>query len=103
MRNPIADAGAASDAVADAIRQLMTRHDRPILIAIDGASGSGKSTLALRLGAEFNAALVHSDDFFAAGISNAEWDARTPEERTADAIDWRRVRVEALEPLLEGK
>jgi para-aminobenzoate synthetase len=81
----------------------MTRHNRPILVAIDGASGSGKSTLALWLADEFQAAVVQSDDFFAAGISNAEWDARTPEERAADAIDWRRVRVEAVEPLLAGK
>jgi len=81
----------------------MTRHNRPVLIAIDGASGSGKSTFALRLADEFEAALVQSDDFFAAGISNAEWDARTPEGRATDAIDWRRVRVEALEPLLAGK
>jgi len=103
MRYSIADATAAGDAVADAIRQLMARHNRPILIAIDGASGSGKSTFALRLVAEFKAALVQSDDFFAAGISNAEWDARTPEERATDAIDWQRVRVEALEPLLAGK
>jgi uridine kinase len=59
--------------------------------------------LALWLVDEFQAALVQSDDFFAAGISNAEWDARTPEERAADAIDWRRVRGEALEPLLAGR
>lgn len=91
------------DAVVDAVRRLMSRHDRPVLVAIDGASGSGKSTLALWLVDEFLAALVQSDDFFAAGISNAEWDARTPEERAADAIDWRRVRVEALEPLLAGE
>jgi uridine kinase len=91
------------DAVVDAVRQLMTRHHRPILVAIDGANGSGKSTLALWLADEFQAALVQSDDFFAAGISNAEWDARSPEERAADAIDWRRVRVEAVEPLLAGK
>jgi uridine kinase len=69
---------AAGDAVIDAIRRLMARHTRPVLIAIDGASGSGKSTFALRLADEFEAALVPSDDFFAAGISNAEWDTRTP-------------------------
>jgi uridine kinase len=81
----------------------MTRHNRPVLVAIDGSSGSGKSTFALGLAKEFEAALVQSDDFFAAGISNAEWDARTPEERATDAIDWRRARIEALEPLLAGK
>jgi len=91
------------DAVAEAIRHLLTHRDRPVLVAIDGASGSGKSTFALWLADQFEAALIQSDDFFAAGISNAEWDARTPEQRAVDAIDWRRVRVEALEPLLAGK
>ena len=103
MCNLSADSKPPGDAVVDAVRQLMTRHNRPVLVAIDGASGSGKSTFALWLADEFEAALVQSDDFFAAGISNAEWDARTPEERAADAIDWQRVRVEALEPLLAGK
>jgi uridine kinase len=103
MSKSIADAKPAGDVVVDAIRRLMTRHDRPVLVAIDGASGSGKSTFARWLADEFEAVLVQSDDFFAAGISNAEWDARTPQERAADAIDWRRVRVEALEPLLAAK
>ena len=58
MRDSIAHASPAGDAVVDAIRQLLTRHNRPALIAIDGASGSGKSTFALRLADEFEAALV---------------------------------------------
>ena len=103
MRNSIADAKSTGEKVVDAIRHLLTRHSRPVLIAIDGASGSGKSTFARWLADQFEAALIQSDDFFAAGISNAEWDARTPDQRAADAIDWRRVRVEALEPLLAGK
>jgi uridine kinase len=103
MRDSLVDAKAAGEAVVDAIRHLLTRHSRPVLIAIDGASGSGKSAFALWLTDQFEAVLIQSDDFFAAGISNAEWDARTPKERAADAIDWRRVRVQALEPLLAGK
>jgi uridine kinase len=103
MCNSRADSNAAGDAVINAVRQLVIRHSRPVLVAIDGASGSGKSTFALRLAGEFEAALVQGDDFFAAGTSNAEWDARTPEERAASAIDWRRVRGEALEPLIAGK
>jgi uridine kinase len=91
------------EAVVEAIRQLLTRHGRPLVVAIDGASGSGKSTFALWLADQFEAALIQSDDFFAAGISNAEWEARTPDQRAADAIDWRRLRVEALEPLLAGE
>jgi len=103
MDNSIAGEKPADDAVVDSIRLLMTRHIRPILVAIDGPSGSGKSTFARRIADQFGGALIQSDDFFAAGISNAGWDARTARERAADAIDWRRVRVEALEPLLAGK
>lgn len=93
----------AEQAVVDAIRRLLTRHTRPVLVAIDGPSGSGKSTFAFWLAEQFEAALIQTDDFFAVGISDAEWDARTPEQRAADAIDWQRVRVEALEALLAGK
>jgi uridine kinase len=93
----------AKQAVVDAIRRLLTRHTRPVLVAIDGPSGSGKSTFAFWLAEQFEAALIQTDDFFVAGISDAEWDARTAEQRAADAIDWQRVRVEALEALLASK
>jgi uridine kinase len=36
-------------------------------------------------------------------VSNAEWDRRTPEQRAADAIDWRRLKREAIEPLRTGR
>jgi uridine kinase len=49
------------------------------------------------------AVIVPSDDFYAAHISNAEWEVRSPAERARDAIDWRRLRAEALEPLLAGR
>ena len=81
----------------------MVNRDTPILVALDGGSGSGKSTLALLLTEAVGAALVQSDDFFAANISESEWDARTTEARVDDCIDWRRLRAEALEPLLAGK
>lgn len=73
-----------------------------MLVAIDGGSGSGKSTLAAAVAAELDAVVVPSDDFFAAGITDAEWDALGPGERAAAAIDWRRLRKDALEPLLTG-
>src|SRR5262245_8216980 len=75
----------------------------PILVALDGGSGAGKSTLAVWIAEELDAALIQSDDFFAANISDAEWDLRTPAARAADVIDWRRLRAEALEPLRAGK
>ncbi len=51
---------------------------------------------------ETGAAVVDGDDFYIGG-SDAEWDARTPEEKVAICIDWRRLRAEALEPLLAGR
>ena len=85
------------------IKQVMAHHSPPILIALDGGSGSGKSTLALMLQGVLGAALVQSDDFFAAQIPEAEWDAYSIEQRARDGIDWRRLKTEALEPLLAGK
>jgi para-aminobenzoate synthetase len=85
------------------IRRRAAGRTTPFLVAIDGGCGSGKSTLAAMIVAEVNAALVTSDDFFAAHISDEGWDARTPAERAADAIDWRRLRAEVLEPLLAGE
>ncbi|MEM7032700.1 MAG: hypothetical protein AAF629_24315 [Chloroflexota bacterium] len=72
----------------------------PFLVALDGGSGSGKSTIATMLSSELNAALVQSDDFFAANIPDHEWDERTAAEKVRDCIDWQRLRKEALEPLL---
>jgi uridine kinase len=74
----------------------------PMLVALDGGSGSGKSTLAALVAADLDAAIVESDDFFAAEITDAEWAAMGPRERATAAIDWRRLRRQALEPLLAG-
>lgn len=74
-----------------------------MLVAIDGGSGSGKSMLAAAVAAELDAVIVPSDDFFAAGITDTEWDGFSPSERAAAAIEWRRLREEALEPLLGGR
>jgi para-aminobenzoate synthetase len=92
----------ANVVVAD-VQQLLTGHSRPLLVAIDGASGSGKSLLAVLVTARLSAALVPSDDFYSAQLTDADWDARSPAERATDAIDWRRLRAEALEPLLAGQ
>jgi hypothetical protein len=39
----------------------------------------------------------------AAQVTDAEWDARSAPQRADHALDWRRLRSEALEPLLAGK
>ncbi len=79
------------------------RKGRPVLVALDGPSGSGKSTLAAKIAEASPAAVVPSDDFFAADVTDAEWDAMSPRERADRALDWRRLRREALEPLLAGR
>lgn len=58
-------------------------------------------TCALKLTGGW-ATVVPSDDFFAAGITGAEWEGRSADERAADAIDWPRLRREALDPLRAG-
>lgn len=74
----------------------------PIVIALDGPSGSGKSTIARELAAETHATLIPTDDFFAAQLTAAEWDARSAAERARDVLDWRRLRV-VLEALRQGQ
>lgn len=103
MNNPTPELKLSAETIIAEIRRLMVDRNTPLLVALDGGSGSGKSTLAVLIAEKLKAALIQSDDFFAADISEAEWEARTPEARAADAIDWRRLRAEALEPLLAGK
>lgn len=79
----------------------------PRLVALDGRSGAGKSTLTARLaqqlGGPDQAVVVPGDDFYDATRPDAFWDATSPAERADLAIDWRRLRREALEPLLAGR
>ena len=102
MKNASPEMNHAIDTIVNVINRLVDGRDPPILVALDGGSGSGKSTLAHWIAEELDVTLVKSDDFFAADISDAEWEARTAQERAADAIDWRRLRTQAIEPLLAG-
>jgi para-aminobenzoate synthetase len=92
----------ASHLVA-AIEARLKGRSGPLLVAIDGPSGSGKSALAALVAASLDAVIVPSDDFYAAHVTDADWAARSSAERVADVIDWRRLRAEALEPLLAGR
>lgn len=89
-------------ALVDKIRSLTTGRTKPFLVAIDGRSGVGKSTIAQAIAEEFGGIVVLGDDFFAGG-PDSEWDARSAEAKVADCIDWRRLRREALDPLLAGR
>lgn len=92
----------AAERLIEVVLSRRTPH-RPFVVAIDGGSGSGKSTIAEIAAARLNAALVQTDDFFAAEITAAGWDARTFLQRADEAISWRRLRREAVEPLQQGK
>jgi len=94
--------------ILNAARRRSETHPRPVLIALDGPSGAGKSTVAVALAetarsAGISTVIVPGDDFFAADITAAEWDARDASARARDAIDWRRLRQDALEPLRDGR
>jgi para-aminobenzoate synthetase len=86
--------------LVSAIRQRLAVGPPPILVALDGASGSGKTTLAAAIATQLDAVVVPSDDFYSAHVTRAEWDALDPVGRAEGAIHWRRLRHEALEPLL---
>jgi uridine kinase len=92
----------AFDTVVAAVR-ARSLHSPRLVVAIDGRSGSGKSTVVETVAQATDAVIVSCDDFFAASVTNAEWDRRTPEQRAADAIDWRRLKREAIEPLRAGR
>lgn len=92
----------ATELVVEEIRRRLEGRDEPLVVAVDGRAGTGKSTLAKELRAFVDITLIEGDDFYAGG-SASEWDAMTPAEKAAHCIDWRRLRTEALEPLLAGK
>jgi uridine kinase len=97
-------ASAASTIVSEVRDRMKARRDTtPFVVALDGASGAGKSTVATLLAHELDAAIIQSDDFFAAEITDAGWAALDSRGRAAAAIDWRRLRREALEPLRAGR
>ena len=102
MHTPSTATTRAAERIIAAARRLLSQRPAPILMALDGPSGSGKSTLARVVAEALDATVVPSDDFFAAEISDAEWDMRSPRDRAAAGLDWRRLRCEALEPLLAG-
>lgn len=84
------------------IDELMKENDRPILVALDGRSGTGKSTLAKKIAERLGGVEITADDFWVGG-SNEEWDKKSKKEKAEQAIDWKRIRTEVLEPLLAGK
>ncbi|HLG63832.1 MAG TPA: hypothetical protein VKY19_17960 [Ktedonosporobacter sp.] len=91
----------AADAVVFEIQRRL-QHKSPVLVALDGRSGTGKSTLAQAVAARVEASIVVSDDFYAGGNDDV-WYGKSAGEKVAQGIDWRRMRMEVLEPLLANK
>jgi uridine kinase len=54
------------------------------------------------LAADLGATRIEGDDFYAGG-SEAEWEARSAQVKAELCMNWRRMRVECLEPLLAGQ
>ncbi|PAD67955.1 hypothetical protein CHH83_16350 [Bacillus sp. 7586-K] len=85
------------------INQCLKDRNRPLVVSFDGGSGSGKSTLASEVSSSVGATIIHCDDFFAVEIPDYEWDIYSVEKKCRLCIDWKRVRAEALLPLLAGE
>lgn len=100
---------ARGTAACRAVLDLVDAVGRPALVALDGRSGVGKSTLALAAASHRGAVVVDGDDFYAprlaarGPITATERAVLTPEQLADEVIDWRRLRREALEPLLGGR
>jgi uridine kinase len=75
---------------------------RNFVIAIEGRSGAGKSTLAGELADLLGAALISQDDFYSGGTLS-DWANLTSAQKADRVIDWRRVRREAIEPLIANQ
>lgn len=93
----------AVQTVASEIQRRLKARTRPLVVSMDGGSGAGKSTLAAPVASEVGATVVQCDDFYAATVTDAEWDRYTPEQKCRRCIDWRRMRHEVVEPLLAGR
>lgn len=72
---------------------------RPRLVALDGPSGAGKSSLTRAVAARIGGAVLDGDDFYSGPPAGSTDEAVGWE----GVIDWRRLRAEALEPLLAGR
>ena len=88
------------------VRNILATRRQPLVVALDGRSGAGKSTLAARLASECGGVVVQGDNFYVGSKDGSEagWDASHFGQEKADtSIDWKRMRCEALEPLLSGQ
>ena len=91
---------------APAVPEVAGGAPRPVVVALDGPRAAGTGTLAAALALRTGAAVVPGEDFDALGPDGAGRDgwARWTDAEVADrALDWRRLRAEALVPLAAGR
>ncbi|GLV55446.1 hypothetical protein KDH_22900 [Dictyobacter sp. S3.2.2.5] len=86
--------------IAEINRRLQRKN--PLLVALDGRSGTGKSTIAGAIAERVESVIVVGDDFYAGGNDDV-WEGCGASEKADRVIDWRRMRVQVLEPLLAGQ
>ncbi len=91
----------AVDTVVFEISRLLKRKN-PVLVALDGRSGTGTSTLAQAIASRVEGQIVVSDDFYCGGNDDA-WSGLSAREKVEKVIDWQRMRIQVLEPLLAKK
>jgi uridine kinase len=85
-----------------ASRILGLGRPRTVLVGIDGRGGSGKSTFARELAAVLpNATVVQFDDFYRPA-DERKGRAASDGEEVGGSFDWRRVRDQVLQPLVDG-
>ena len=80
------------------VRALKQTQKR-VIIAIDGRCGSGKTSLAESLRQCTNCEVIHMDDFFLRPEQINDERLSMPGEN----IDWERLEIEVLQPLLRGE
>lgn len=93
----------ARDTIVSAIREMQKGRSAPSVVAIDGESGAGKSTIAPLIAEKTDAALIHTDDFYAGHIPDQDWDEFSIQERYENVLDWARIREQVIEPLRSGR
>lgn len=93
----------AAQQIVSNIKARLKGRNSPLVVSLDGGSGAGKSTLAADVASHVGATVIPCDEFFAATISDDEWDSYRTEQKCRKCIDWQRLRSEVLLPLLAGE
>jgi uridine kinase len=99
-RRSAADSAQASiDEVLTHVERWRREQGEVLVVAVDGHGASGKTTIACGVAAAYEAALVHTDDFF----RDQRLSASAAQLPLADYYDWGALRSLALAPLRLGR